>query len=176
MLSILQCYREMGDDDWKRKKGRKEKSDDHEKGKEVKQKFVDRIFRLLEGPIATTLVKLVATGMICATTVLLTGILAFSSAPTSIVLTAIGLGLLTTGLIWIFGGWRKQAKACSENRNHKKKSELLQSKLAELEERLANVEIIESFEDRLATRVTESRERDRVGETVYGSNELNQES
>lgn len=140
-------------------------------GKAVKLSLTDRIFGLLEGPIATTLVKLIATGLICATTVALTGILALTSAPIGVSMSTVGLGLATTGIIWIFGGWKKQAQAASLVNDHEEELATLENKLADLEERLANVEIIERFEDRLAARVADSAPGEEASgaETTYGS-------
>ncbi|MDB4369687.1 hypothetical protein N9Z79_09720 [Akkermansiaceae bacterium] len=56
-------------------------------------RFLDRIFGLLEGPVATSLVKLLATGIISITIVAIVAILAFTSAPISLTLSAIGLGV-----------------------------------------------------------------------------------
>jgi predicted RND superfamily exporter protein len=156
----------MGDDDWKKRKRRKEDRDDDDYRKAPKETLTDRIFGLLEGPIATTLVKLIATGLICATTVALTGILAFANAPTSLLISTVGLGLATTAVTWIFGGWKKQAQASVTVQNHDAEILEMARKVAELEERVSNVEIIERFEDRLAARVADSSPG---AETTYGS-------
>ncbi|MFT6180270.1 MAG: hypothetical protein ACI9NQ_000526 [Paracoccaceae bacterium] len=161
----------MGDHDWKNKKRRKVGKEIKDFGKAVKQSFLDRVFGLLEGPIATTLIKLIATGLICATTVALTGILALTSAPISILMSTVGLGLVTTGIIWIFGGWKKPSQAAALENDNEEAIVALENKLADLEERLANVEVIERFEDRLAARVADSAPGQETSgaETTYGS-------
>ena len=156
----------MGDDDWKKKRRRKEDRDDDDYKKTPKKTLTDRIFALLEGPIATTLVKLIATGLICATTVALTGILALANASTGLLISTVGLGLATTAVTWIFGGWKKHSQARVAAENHDEEIATLTKTIAELEERVSNVEIIERFEDRLAARVADSSPG---AETTYGS-------
>jgi len=177
----------MGDDDWKKKRRRrddrdddddrdkrrdKDRRDDKRKEKHSKPSLTDRIFGLFEGPVATTLVKLVATGLIGATTISLTGILALAGASTGLLMSTVGLGLASTAVTWIFGGWKKQTQATMAAHNHHEEIAELQAKLTELEDRLANVEIIERFEDRLAARVADSdpsEESSPSGQTTYGS-------
>ena len=71
-----------------------------------------------------------------------------------------------------FGGWKKQSQATMAAHNHHEEIEELTNKLAELEERVANIEIIERFEDRLASRVADSSPSQNSSpgaETTYGS-------
>ena len=139
--------------------------------------IVDRIFALLEGPIATTLVKLIATAFICVTTISLTLILALTNASVSLLMATIGLGLGATAVTWVFGGWgkkaqlRSQAKVDAEARQSKAEIAALTQKLTELEERLANVEVIERFEDRLAAKVADSAPGTKSpgAQTTYGA-------
>ncbi len=135
---------------------------------DIKPSFLDRIFGLLEGPVATTLVKLLATGIICATTIALAGIMALASFSFAAMLSVVGLGMLTTGIIWIFGGWKRTSR--SENLE----LAALKTKINELEERLQNVEIIERFENRLTGQAprhqTEIREKEH--ETAYGTSAM----
>jgi len=116
-------------------------------------RFLDRIFGLLEGPVATSLVKLLATGIISITIVAIVAILAFTSAPISLILSAIGLGFLSVAIFWIFAKWSKTPNAVALINRKSLKS--IEYKLSELEERLANVEVIERFEDRLASKASE---------------------
>ncbi|MFT6864290.1 MAG: hypothetical protein ACJAVK_002855 [Akkermansiaceae bacterium] len=126
----------------------RQESKDHERHDHVgKPSLLDRIFGLLEGPVATILVKLLATGIICATTVALAGIMALASFSFSAILSTVGLGMLTTGIIWIFAGWKRNPQPNAQ------KLQDLNAQINELEERLRNVEIIERFEDRLAGQV-----------------------
>ncbi|MDA7929759.1 hypothetical protein N9B63_02845 [Akkermansiaceae bacterium] len=116
-------------------------------------RFLDRIFGLLEGPVATSLVKLLATGIISITIVAIVAILAFTSAPISLTLSAIGLGFLSVAIVWIFAKLSKTPNAVALINRKSLKS--IEDKLSELEERLANVEVIERFEDRLASKASE---------------------
>ncbi len=136
--------------------------DDDDLNRTGPKTIVDRIFALLEGPIATTLMKLIATVFICVTTISLTGILALTNASVSLLMSTVGLGLGATAVTWVFGGWgkkaqiRSQTKVGAEARKSKAEIAALTLKLTELEERLSNVEVIERFEDRLAAKVADS--------------------
>ncbi len=125
---------------------------------EKKQGFTDRVFGLLEGPVASSLVKLLATGIISLTTVTLVAVLAFSSAQISILLSTIGIGFLSTAVIWIFGSWRKQGRPT--NLPSQQDLQTMKAQLATLEDRLSNVEIIERFEDRMATMISKEKTGD----------------
>jgi len=130
----------------------RQESKDHERhDRESKPSLLDRIFGLLEGPVATSLVKLLATSIICVTTIALTGIMALASFSFPAMLSTVALGMLTTGIIWIFGGWKRNSQPNAQKRQD------LNAQINELEERLRNVEIIERFEDRLAGQVRHQR-------------------
>ena len=144
----------MGDDDWEKKRHRKDDDGDHKK--KDKKGLLDRIFEMLDGPNGATLLKLMATGLICLTTAGLAGILLLAQASTSFLMTTAGIGLGTTAVTWLFGGWKKQVQAAAKVKNHESELAEMSAKLAELEERLSNVEVIERFEDRLAARVADS--------------------
>lgn len=168
----------MGDDDWKKKRRKKYDDDDDDDRKRKyypkadKKDLLDRIFEMLDGPNGATLLKLMATGFICLTTVGLTGILSLAQASTNLLMTTVGFGLGTTAITWLFGGWKKQVQAAVKVKNHESELAEMNAKLAELEERLANVEVIERFEDRLAARVIDSTSVEEVThgeETTYGS-------
>ena len=180
----------MGDDDWKKKRRRRDDRDDDDRDerrrkdrreekreeKDSKPSLTDRIFGLFEGPVATTLVKLVATGLIGGTTVALAGILALAGASTGLLISTVGLGLASTAVTWIFGGSKKQTQAALAAHSHHEEIAELTAKLAEPEERVANVEIIERFEDRLAARAADSapsEESSPSAETTYGSQGIN---
>ena len=166
----------MGNGNWQEKDLRRKGRELKERRERVKISLTDRVFGLLEGPIATTLVKLVATGLICGTTIALTGILAATSASAGLLMSTVGLGLVTTGIIWIFGGWKRQSTSAIENSDFEEELTKQRAKLADLEERLGNVEIIERFEDRLADRISQTSrdETDRPAETTYGSPEMDE--
>lgn len=135
-------------------------------GSTKKPTFLDRIFALLEGPVAASFVKLIATGIISVTTVAIVGILAFTDAPISLIVPSVGLGTLSIAIVWIFGKWPKSSDSSS-----KRTLQEIEERLSEFETRLANVEIIERFEDRLATKANTSttNHKQSVAKTTYSS-------
>jgi len=106
----------MGDDDWEKKRHRKD--DDGDRKKKDKKGLLDRIFEMLDGPNGATLLKLMATGLICLTTAGLAGILLLAQASTNLLMTTAGIGLGTTAVTWLFGGWKKQVQAAAKVKNH----------------------------------------------------------
>ena len=114
--------------------------------------LVDRVFGLLEGTIATSFVKLIATAIISASTIAIVAVLAFTSAPISLVLSTIGLSTLGLAIVWIFGRCQKPPNSLIST--SEKKVQAMERRLSDLEERITNVEIIERFEDRLASQAS----------------------
>lgn len=122
------------------------------KGSLVRE-VVDRLLSLLEGPVAASLVKLAATGLIGLTMIGLTGAIAFGEVPVGYLGAVLGFGTLTTVLVWLSGG--KKFEKNRQTPELEAELEDLRKQLKELGERVGNVEVIENFESRLARKQTE---------------------
>ena len=166
------------------RKSRKRWDDEGDKGDERDRKprslareFLDRAFRVFEGPVASSFIKLVATGMIGMTTLGLTAILALAGGSVDVLLSTVAMGALSTAIIWVFGGRKNQPRPKFEGIDPRveKKMAGLKAELSKLEERLANVEVIENFESRLAERMSSRTYPEPAGETTYGTSSSNLE-
>lgn len=132
---------------------------DRRRDREPKKSTIERI--LTPGKTANNIIKTAATGIIAGGTILLMGVYgAFGSrlvgAEFLPMATAVS-SAVATACVWIFGRpkteeayneeftiLRKELRSLNQNLDD------LQAQNTELEQRLANVELIESFEDKLA--------------------------
>lgn len=164
----LQQSLAMGDDDQERRERRNRKDNKRDREPSLLRTFLEKCFALLEGPIASSIVRLIATAMIGATTIGLTGIMAMANAPMGALLATVAFGGIGTTAVWAFAGRRSRNSRLPDVAGGKEIT-FLETRLAELEDRVANVEVIESFESRLATRTRFETDFNAGDETSYGS-------
>ncbi len=151
----------------RRKKRYNDDDDDHyqrrsnDRSREPKISTIERL--LTPGRTANTVIKTAATGIIAGGTILLMGVYGIfgdriAGANFLPMATAVS-SAVATACVWIFGRPKREEAYNQELASIKKELKSYNTTLADLqlhnqdlEQRLANVELLESFEDRLAKR------------------------
>ena len=141
-------------DDDRRKSRRSRKwdddDDDDDKDDERRGGFGEGVIRALDSSVANNLIKLAATGVIAATTLGIYLIGAITRlGEGALQLPTLAFGAVATAAVWLFGKSKKNNRSAL-TRDYERTIDELKERIGELEERVANVEIIESLDRRLA--------------------------
>ena len=157
-------YDDDDDDDYKR---RDRYNYDRDEKRAPKKTLIERL--LTPGQTANNLIKTAATGMIAGGTILLMGIYGLfgeniAGANSYLPMATAVTSAVATACIWIFGRPKIEETHNAEFNQIKKELRRLNIDLqqleienTDLEQRLANVEMLESFENKLAKRTIEKQ-------------------
>jgi len=164
----------MGDD--RDKKKYRQRNRDRAPKISTAERILDKVLATFAGPAASSLIRLIATALIAASSFGIVLSLAIADAASPELIVPSGLfAALSTAAIW-FSGFRKSPVSTVTDdsmEDTEEEIEKLQSTIVKLEERLANVEMIESFEERLADKQIEKSLRPSPSSTTtYGSDSL----
>jgi len=178
-MSPARNHLDMGnddDDDYRRKRRNRkhykkyDRDDDHDDRWDRNQsKFtttvIERLFQALDSSVANNMIKLGATGIVCVTTLAAAITFAMTQVPTSdFLIPTMAFGMLTTAAIWLFGKKRRGEKPAVKV-DLSQELLTLKSTIKDLEERLQNVEAIESLDRRLARRQADELAKDQLNLT-----------
>ena len=152
------------DDDYGDERYERRRRDD--RNRQPKQSALERI--LTPGNTANNIVKTAATGIIAGGTILLMGIYGIwgdsLAGSTYLPMATAVSSAVATACVWVFGRPKREEAYNEEFSLLKKELNKLNANLDELqahntdlEQRLANVELLESFEDRLANRTLDKQ-------------------
>lgn len=161
------------DDDYYKKRYNKRRD-----YKDYQKSAVERI--LTPGKTANNIVKTVATGIIACAIVLLMLIYSIAgdrlASASYLPLATLIAGAVTTACIWMFGRPKTEETYNKEFMLLKKELEDLNNRITDineeksnLEQRLANVEVLESFEDKLAKHTLEKNTKNQQTTKIASS-------
>lgn len=147
------------DDDYRRDYKHRDRYDSKKSDRD-KPSIIERILTT-SGQAANNTIKASATGIIAGATVALIGIYAIFGKSFAgmdyLPLATIGAGALSTTAVWFFGRSKTDDMYVDEVRQLTAQIEDMQDEMDDLNERLSNVEMIESLERRLAERDVEKQ-------------------
>lgn len=149
-----------------RRRSRDDDYDDEPSG------FLRGLFSALNSSVANNLIKFLSTAVVCTTTVALFAISSITRlSEQALSLPILAFGGLSTAAVWLFGQkGNPRERALKKNLN--REIGQLRETIDDLEQRLANVETIESANEEILRRRADSMAREQLGQMRGGNSDV----